>query len=276
MVQPTAPIVDNTSTADSDGNGVSDAAEVMANGIVDSDGDRIPDFVEEAAFETNNEVLPIDSAQTRFVTSEPGLELRLGITSLESSITTADFRTGLTPNQEFTNAAGEVEQIIEDDVEIPEADRGVEIVDFEVINLPVVGQQVQIVIPLAEPIPNNARYRKYFANALDRNNGENNNVADGSVRSGWQDFDTDARGSNSADRFDTTSVEGSVCPDFSSAVWTSGLTQGDNCLRLTIRDGGPNDADNAENTTIADPGTIVGGQVPDVNRSIVFNPRLIY
>jgi hypothetical protein len=47
-------------------------------------------------------------------------------------------------------------------------------------------------------------------------------------------------------------------------VYQTGLKQGDNGIRLTIKDGGPNDADGIENGTIDDPGGIAVESVDEI------------
>ena len=106
--------------------------------------------------------------------------------------------------------------------------------DFEVHGL-VMGETASIVIPLNAGIPAHAVYRKYNGN------------------SGiWGTFiqgDGDALASASA------TSEG-ICPVPGDAAYTSGLTAGNNCLQLSITDGGLNDADGAANGQIIDPGTL--------------------
>ncbi len=83
-----------------------------------------------------------------------------------------------------------------------------------------------LILPLSEPIPNLAFLRKW----------------DGSV---WKDFEI---GSN--DSFSSAVSVAGVCP---GSGYSSGLTVGNNCLQLTISDGGPNDQDGVVNGVIIDP-----------------------
>ena len=48
------------------------------------------------------------------------------------------------------------------------------------------------------------------------------------------------------------------CPSAADSSWTADLTEGDFCLKLTIVDGGANDADGIANGTIVDPVGIAG------------------
>lgn len=108
-----------------------------------------------------------------------------------------------------------------------------QIVDFEVAGLVTPGQTVSIVIPQESPIPENAIYRKYLPYA------------------GWVTFTEDANNSLASAR----KVNG-ICPEPDDTAYTTGLTAGDNCVQLSIEDGGPNDADQQANTIIKDPGGV--------------------
>ncbi|WJW75209.1 hypothetical protein QVG61_12060 [Thiohalobacter sp. IOR34] len=104
--------------------------------------------------------------------------------------------------------------------------------DFK-INCGSAGCSESVILPLGVAIPSDAVYRKYTS------------------ASGWVTFTEDANNSiASAD----SSTNGGNCV---GATYTSGLTEGDDCLRLTMRDGDANDADgDATNGIISDPGTI--------------------
>ena len=244
---------------DSDNDGIIDLIE----GVADSDGDRIPDYLEASAFQANNEVLPIDADETRFVTSEPGLELRLGTTSLGAALGGSGFNLGVEPGE--TTTAGV--EILPPDPEVEDTQRITDIVDYEVSNLPEEGQQVQVVIPLNAPVSLNNRFRKYFETELTTFPG----------RVGWQDYDTSSDGVNPADSIDTAPIVGTVCPDFDAAnIWVAfpenlagAANVGHQCVRLTIRDGGPNDTDSAINGSISDPIILVGGQILDLSTSLL-------
>jgi hypothetical protein len=99
-----------------------------------------------------------------------------------------------------------------------------------------------VVLPLDVDvqIPTNAFYQKF---------------TDGT---GWSDFVIDD--DNGA--IYSASSGGGDCPaipadaEGNSEAYTAGLTVGDNCVLLSIVDGGANDADNKVNGQIVDPGTI--------------------
>lgn len=108
-------------------------------------------------------------------------------------------------------------------------------VDFELTGLAQVGQSAPIVIPLKPglTIPVNAVWRKYH-------------------RSAWQLFVSDA-----ANRIASTKRQGnSSCPWAGSDDWKEGLNAGDDCVRLIIQDGGPNDTDGQADGVIRDPSTL--------------------
>jgi len=113
--------------------------------------------------------------------------------------------------------------------------------DFTVTT--VVGASAVITLPLSAPIPADpapgypVTYRKYMNGA-------------------WSDFDTS--GDNNIE-----SAAGSAGDDCTGGglVWTSGLTAGHFCMRLTIVDDGPNDS-NKTTGTIVDPGGIGIPEVP--------------
>ncbi|WP_372988476.1 choice-of-anchor U domain-containing protein, partial [Marinobacter sp.] len=107
------------------------------------------------------------------------------------------------------------------------------LVDFEVSGLDFAGQSVPVVIPLprGEVIPADAVWRKY-------------------IRQNWETFAED-----DANQLFSASSAGD-CPWPGSDRWTAGLTEGDNCVRLVIQDGGPNDLDGVADGVIRDPGTL--------------------
>lgn len=105
--------------------------------------------------------------------------------------------------------------------------------DFEIHGLNV-GEQVQVVLPLTSGIPSSASYRKYMSNI------------------GWEEFYV--RGDDAVSS--SPGLGSGICPSPDSNAYTSGLTEGNTCVRLSITDGGPNDADFSANGVIIDPGTV--------------------
>ncbi len=107
--------------------------------------------------------------------------------------------------------------------------------DFTVSGIGV-GTSVQVVLPLSRTIPADALYRKYMTG------------------SGWQNFVEDADNAV-ASAASTTILGTAVCPPPGDASYLPGLAVGDDCVQLTILDGGPND-DDATPGQIADPSGI--------------------
>jgi len=108
---------------------------------------------------------------------------------------------------------------------------------FEIAGLASAGQSIPVVVPLRgqTTVPANARWYKY-------RNGQ-----------GWIRFVEDADNALHS----APATEG-VCPGPNSASWQPGLNRGHACVRLTLQDGGPNDADGEDNGVIRDPSLLVG------------------
>ena len=110
--------------------------------------------------------------------------------------------------------------------------------DFEVSNL-TSGGDAQIVLGLSTPIPtaasgNSIVYRKLSS-------------------TGWTTFDTS--GSNAIASVPAASAN---CPPATDPSYdlNPGLAAGNQCIRLTITDGGPNDSDGVADGTVTDPGGV--------------------
>jgi len=108
-----------------------------------------------------------------------------------------------------------------------------EVFDFIVDGLASAGESVNVVLPLAAPLPFGAEYFKFANN-------------------GWKSFVVD-------DNNDVASApkSGGFCPSPSSKAYSDGLHGGDACVRVRIEDGGPNDADGLANGSVEDPGALV-------------------
>jgi hypothetical protein len=104
------------------------------------------------------------------------------------------------------------------------------ILDYQIHELEEDGETVSLVISLSETLPENAVIRKY------------------DPVNGWQDFLTDAN-----NRFETAISSDGNCPSDGSLNYQASLQAGATCLRISIQDGGPNDADGLANGTIVDP-----------------------
>ena len=68
---------------------------------------------------------------------------------------------------------------------------------------------------------------------------------------GWSSFVVDAN-----NRIASATGEDGACPEPGSDEYRNGLNYLDNCIQLTIEDGGPNDTDNQVNGIVTDPGTV--------------------
>lgn len=188
--------------------------------VVDSDGDRIPDTIDNNADPTE---LPLSDSAV--MTSSPGMQLILGEVAFAASSPNAtvslmdisSYGDGGASVTDWDDSADGIYNYIRD------------IVDFEVINVPV-GSSADIVIPQTAAIPEGASYRKYT-----------------SLR-GWQDFDISI-----SDTVASAPSSVGVCPAANDPAYVLGLTAGHDCVRLHIADGGPNDADGVANGVIKDP-----------------------
>lgn len=203
-------------TADSDGDGIDDLSE----GLDDADGDGIPDYLDAVPEPGVQQPLAstsgVDAAQ--LIQVSPGLGLRLGGHALEAS------RSGLliVPS-DVRDGADEV---------ISDARYSVigGLFDFEIHGLNAARRQAQVVLPLSLSLPDGARFRKVDAN-------------------GWYDFVVGPQ-----DQVDSAFRVDDECPQAGAGTWLPGLVLGTSCVRLTLSDGGPNDADGEVNGVIRDPG----------------------
>lgn len=106
------------------------------------------------------------------------------------------------------------------------------------------------VLPLTEAIPTGATFRKHINGA-------------------WTNFATGTDGTLKSAPGTGTDGTPATCPAYNDAAYTSGLTAGNRCVRLGIKDGGANDADGATNSSVTDPGGIgvPAGSVLDLSSS---------
>jgi hypothetical protein len=201
-------------SADTDDDDVDDQTE----GVADTDDDGIPDYLDNISA-TN--VLPEQASQTRsyLVECDPGVRCRLGQFALLSDtggvrLDPDDLETqsDLDSDSEFDNVGG--------------------IFDFEIHELPTLGQSVKVVLPQLSPIPANAVYRKF-------QNGQ------------WITFVED-----SDNELHSTAGNPGYCPPPGDESWEAGLVEGYYCVQLTIEDGGANDADGQVNASVEDPGGV--------------------
>ncbi len=204
-------------TIDSDNDGIMDAVE----GAGDSDGDGIADYLDDAAQPEN--VLPLPNGRTMNVAV--GLTLKIGQSAFGGNTNTAT--TTMSDIASFGGSAGGVSSV----------DEGFTaqsmIFDFSIGGLSQSGESASVVIPLETPLKANAVYRKFLP------------------QSGWITF-TVGDGYN----IESTLSSGGTCPNVSSTLYSPGLTQDDDCIRLTLVDGGIFDGDGLTNGSISDPAVI--------------------
>ncbi|MDC2890444.1 putative Ig domain-containing protein [Psychrosphaera algicola] len=186
-------------------------------GFGDSDGDKVPDYLDSI---DEPSLIATSIGGDQLIATDGGLQLSLG------ELAAADLSGGALINQQnIVNDAGE--QVADDGFSVIGG-----LYDFEVSGLNDAIRQARVVIPLSQSIPLNATYRKF----------------DGSQ---WLDFVADANNAIASAK----TIAG-ICPDPEDDVYTAGLTSFDNCIRLTLSDGGPNDADGVVNGVIVDPGGV--------------------
>jgi len=218
-ISATAPTLLNTDDSDSDG------TDDMVEGLGDSDADGIPDYLD-ANSEGN--LLPnqtVNLTGQYIIETEPGLTLALGNTTMAANnfgvlLTDADI-------ESFGSQSGGVPLNAEDGFEHVGG-----VYDFEITGL-IPGASASIVIPLESSIPHDAVYRKFDA------------------ATGWRGYVVDSN-----NRIASAPGEPGACPEPGSNLYVTDLNLFDNCLQLTIEDGGPNDIDGVSNGVIKDPGSV--------------------
>jgi hypothetical protein len=199
---------------DTDKDGIDDDLE----GIGDSDGNGIPDYLDNM---TSSNILPQQIATTNryLIECDPGVRCGLGLAAMAGT-------TGGV--QILDSEIGSSGDLKVDSSFIPVGG----IFDFAISDLPTAGQSINIAIPQIAPIPANAVYRKF-------------------QKGQWMNF------VENADNVLRSALGNpGYCPPPGSGEWVSGLVEGNYCVQLTISDGGPNDADGIVNSTVVDPGAV--------------------
>ena len=216
-------------TADSDGDGVTDDVE----GYQDSDADGIPDYLDE---HDQDGIGYLIADQTGSIPTSSDLEteqsydVRKGVVAQSVSasgvlVSEADILTYLSDNGSSSS--------ISDDIFINVGG----IFDFEIHGV-ALGGTAPIVLPLSSGILANAEYRKFDTDT------------------GWSAFVVDGNNQIASARSDN-----GLCPGPNSTDYRAGLNLFDDCVRLTLQDGGPNDADDTVNGVIRDPGGVAVADV---------------
>ena len=191
----------------------------------DSDGDGVPDS-KDTSQETN--VIAVDAdAGTATVTADAGVKLIIGDAAQASGTS------GIAISEETIAASGADGGEAPSNGDDEDFNYPAGVYDFQVQDLPVPGQSVRLVIPVASGIPANAVFRKYTESG------------------GWFDFVID-EGNGVA----SAPGEEGACPSVGSELFVAGLAEGDTCLQITVQDGGPNDADGSINGEYDDPSGI--------------------
>ena len=208
---------------DSDKDGIPDTEE----GFKDSDGDGIVDYLDDNADTTQ---LPLADGQKSLQTL-PGLTLSLG------SISAAQ---GIEANSAVITLADLAASVAADSADTTDSGflpiEGASLFNFTINGLTTAGDTAPVVYPLPKDVVIGAEteYRKYTPAA------------------GWTTFVSDADNAIASAAKDETGN----CPAPESELYIDGLTAGDGCIQLTIKDGGIYDADGLENSSIEDPGVL--------------------
>ncbi len=212
------PVTTTLGVGDTDGDGIADNVE----GFTDLDGDGIPNYLDN--FFGENEIP--DSAG-KVLTTEGGYDISIGTTAI------------IVDSDDAVISAAELAASGDDGVNGMFTDANASyggLFDFDIFGLSLPGQSVKVILPLqGVTIPVGATYQKYD-----------------STTTSWALFVEDA------DNKIESAFSAGNCPAPGSVDYTSGLTAGDNCIQLTIQDGGPNDADGLANAQIKDPGAVFG------------------
>ena len=219
---------------DLDQDGVPNVDEIAALSDVDDDG--IPNFADrlrEQAGALQTEAL----STTSFITVSRGLSLRLGTIALwTADINAAATYTPLITSTRVRRYQNEAGNAHAEDLDLLDSRFGV--FDFEVSGMSH-GTQASVVLPLLDNLPDLSGVPRLYKYRTD---------------TGWSEFD----GSGDDVLQSMRQMQG-ACPHADDAVWASasnGLVGGASCLRLTITDGGPNDADGFADGTVRDPAAI--------------------
>ncbi|MGI9303450.1 MAG: Ig-like domain-containing protein, partial [Gammaproteobacteria bacterium] len=232
-------------------NGIASAASVVRYsvrviaGVVtgDQDADGVEDSVDlvdgrgTARFNRLQSVA--DNSGEFLIRSAQGIKIQVGSTARAAGLN----QSGVSPSdiEMFGGGAGEPAGNARDNFVY---EGGLN--DFEIANLPEVGATVSIVVPQLEPVPAQAVYRKF------------------TPANGWQDF-----AANGTDAVASAPGALGECPPPRDAAYAPGLAEGDWCVRLTLTDGGVNDADASRNGLIKDPGGVgVAGPAGGVFTSV--------
>ncbi|GEA05259.1 hypothetical protein KUL42_00200 [Alteromonas sp. KUL42] len=206
---------------DTDGDGLVDLAE----GVIDSNSNGIVDYLDNINFTYQ---LPLHYDFSAVIQCRAGYLCALGPYALGAGGDGAAITV-----QEWSQLS---------QTSFPDSTIAIsEIYDFTVRDLQTVGQPVDVVVPLSQPIASNAVYSTYIQG----------------VWSSWVEDEFTTLSSSPSD------ISG-VCPSAGAESYRPGLNPGDVCIQLPLVDGGANDADGIANGEIYFTGvlTLANNQLP--------------
>ncbi|MEW8076957.1 MAG: choice-of-anchor U domain-containing protein [Candidatus Thiodiazotropha endolucinida] len=207
-------------SVDSDRDGESNFTE----GSGDSDADGIPNYMDPAGLQENLLLQELGNTTYYLIQTDPGLTLGLGDIAFFSQRHGALITRDDILEYVGSGLGGEA------DAEAYSYAGG--LFDFRINDIPLAGSSVNVVIPQRQMIAPESIYRKLLP-------------------TGWGDFVEDDR-----NQVRSALGEDGLCPPPGDSAYTTGLSEGDWCVELTIEDGGPNDADGVADGRIADPGGV--------------------
>ena len=203
-----------------------DTLDDLSEGFIDTDNDRIPEFLDPSATDTQLTVNPGDNTLGYVLSSEG--TLALGNISYQNAIA----KLTSTSTNNF-GAAVNIATIGANDTNNYASTCNGGCTDITVTNMS--GSSVQVVIPLSTAIPEHPLLRLYST-------------------SGWNGFSIDDN--NTIASAAANSNNPIDCPTpglsaYSTNQDNNGLTPGNRCIQLTIEDGGPNDSDGTVNGSVS-------------------------
>ncbi len=216
------PLPELIADIDTDGDGINDIDE----GNKDSDGDGIVDYLDDSA---DTSQLPLAEEQAPLKTLA-GLTLSLG--SVSTSAQGISAKSATISNDDLASSYPDADTTDEGFLPI----EGARLFNFTLDGLAAAGDSAPVVYPLPEGVVlgEETEYRKF------------------TPASGWTKFVSDTDNSIASAAKD----EMGNCPAPNDELYLDGLTAGDSCIQLTIKDGGIYDADGMENGSIEDPGVL--------------------
>ncbi len=219
-------------TQDSDGDGESDNLE----GVGDLDADGIPDYLD--PFNDKANLITTDANEPKKYLLKVSASLRVvpGKTSFGAGKTAAKITQEDLEKHGNNGATAVNTRLTDGTLE--------HLFDYEIDGLAQPadpsspGYSIPVILPLSTALAETSRFEKY--NPVD----------------GWQAFVTDTN--NRIEWANWLNNQVGICPGPTDPVYTRTESKaGKNCLRLTLQDGGANDADGIVNGRIIDPFGVV-------------------